>query len=50
MTDEQFSELAEMLQVIYAELQNVVTENQTTAAQLADIFSEIQRGLAELGY
>ena len=50
MTDEQFSDLAEMLQAIHIELQHVVTETQAVSAQLGDIFAEIQRGLAELNY
>jgi len=50
MTDEQFDRLCAMLEAINATLREVVTENQTAAAQLGDIFAEIQRAISELGY
>jgi hypothetical protein len=50
MTDEQFAQLTEMLETLHEDLREVVTENQTAAAQLGDIFSELQRLITELGY
>ncbi len=50
MTDQQFDQLTAMLQTLHDDLREVVTETQQAGAFLADIFTELQRLLTEMGY